>query len=817
MFERNLSLLVMLAAFTTQNAVAQRNGNGGLPMDDHDSLRTVSISTSEGTWMSLDVSPDGQTLVFDLLGDIYTLPISGGEATQFTSGMAFDGQPRFSPDGTKIVFTSDRDGGENVWVMSVDRSDTTQITKGKNESYLSPEWTPDGDYIVASKGGASKPWMYHVEGGSGTQLVREPENIRLIGAAFGAEDRYIWFAGRQGSSQYNARFPQYQLAVYDRDNGELYSRSSQYGSAFRPTLSPDGNWLVYGTRHDTETGLVIRDLSSGDERWLAYPVQRDDQESRASRDVLPGMSFTPDSREVVASYGGKIWRIPVDGSSAVEIPFEVNVDLEVGPLVEFDYEVSDEPTFVAQQIRDIVPSPDGSRIAFVALDKIWIQSYPDGEPVRATDSDLNEHHPAWSPDGRSLVFVTWSDTEGGHIHTTRADRASGSRRITQASGYYETPVWSPDGTRIIAVKTDARNFEEAIARGGANDGSELIWIGATGGPATSITPAGRIARPHFASQSDRIYAFRSGTGLISMRFDGTDVQEHVNVTGATQPGASSPTNASLIMMAPAGDQALAEVGNDIFVVTVPRVGGRTPRISVSNPSNAAFPARKLTVVGGQFPAWESNGRRVHWGVGNVHFAYDLDDAKAFEDSVEAAKKAEKEAEEEEPAQQDSIIQAPVDSIQADSLAAAEEEDEEEEEEDKEYRAVETPVTISGMRDIPQGVVVLRGARVVTMRGDEIIDGADIVVRNNRIEAVGRNGTVAVPEGAEVVDVSGKTIIPGFVDTHAHLRPMYGIHKTQVWSYVANLAYGVTTTRDPQTFTTDVLSYEDQVEAGAILG
>jgi Tol biopolymer transport system component len=274
--------------------------------------RTLEFTTDEGSWISLDVSPDGQTIVFDLLGDLYTLPMSGGRATPLTSGMALDGQPRFSPDGSKVVFTSDRSGGENLWVMSLDGADTTQLTKGNGNSYQSPEWTPDGKYVVASKGGVGKLWMYHVDGGSGVQLIKEPQSLRTAGAAFGPDDRYIWFAQRTGAHRYNTTFPVYQLAVYDRQTGQRFARSSRYGSAVRPALSPDGRWLVYGSRHDEDTGLRIRDLQTGDERWLAYPVQRDDMESRASRDALPGYSFTPDSRAVVASYGGKIWRVPVD-------------------------------------------------------------------------------------------------------------------------------------------------------------------------------------------------------------------------------------------------------------------------------------------------------------------------------------------------------------------------------------------------------------------------------------------------------------------------------------------------------------------------
>src|SRR5690606_15928994 len=134
-----------------------------------------------------------------------------------------------------------------------------------------------------------------------------------------------------------------------------------------------------------------------------------------------------------------------------------------------------------------------------------------------------------------------------------------------------------------------------------------------------------------------------------------------------------------------------------------------------------------------------------------------------------------------------------------------------------YRPAEHRIRIQVARDVPRGSAVLRGARVITMKGAEVIEDADIVVVDNRITAGGRRGSVTVPEGARVIDVSGATIVPGFVDVHAHMRPDFGIHTRQSWQYLANLAYGVTTTRDPQTSTTDVLTYGDLVETGAMRG
>ena len=262
--------------------------------------RRVQATLTEGSWLSVDVSPDAGTLVFDLLGDLYTMPFSGGVPTPLTQGMAFDGQPRFSPDGERVVYTSDRDGGENVWIISLDKSDTVQVTEGKDASYQSPEWTPDGDYVLATKrpSGVGSIWMYHVDGGSGVEVTKDDDDgNRTTGAAFGPDERFIWYAQRTGSWEYNSDMSDYQLRVYDRETGETFSRSNRYGGAIRPTLSPDGRWLVYATRHVAETALRLRDLSNGEERWLAHPVQRDDQESRASRDAYPGMSFTPDSEQ----------------------------------------------------------------------------------------------------------------------------------------------------------------------------------------------------------------------------------------------------------------------------------------------------------------------------------------------------------------------------------------------------------------------------------------------------------------------------------------------------------------------------------------
>ena len=757
--------------------------------------RTLSLDTDEGTWISVDVSPDGETIVFDLLGDLYTIPFAGGDATPLTEGMAYDSQPRYSPDGSRVVFVSDRDGSENLWLIDVASQATRQVTNAPANNYESPEWLPDGDYLVAAVGAGAlaggdrrnpKLWMWHVEGGTGIQLIEEPGSRRITGPAPTPDGRHIWFAQRERLWQYNAIFPQYQLAVYDRETGEQYVRTSRYGSAFRPTISPDGAWLVYGTRHEDQTGLRLRELASGDERWLAYPIQRDDQESVAGADVLPGMSFTPDSSEVVVSYGGKIWRVPIaEDAEPVPVPFRVQAELGIGPELAFEYPVDDRVRFPVRQIRDAAPSPDGTTLAFAALDRLYVRPISDGEPRRLTDLDLVEAQPAWSPDGGWIAFVTWSAEDGGHLYKVRADGSAPTVRLSTRSAIFQHPAWSPDGERLVAIQGPVRSFREAARQTAPGASANIVSVPAAGGDWTLVAPTDGRTFPHTTTDPDRIFLYHREDGLVSIRWDGTDEKAHVKVNGPAPPGGGDPAPASLVLMAPSGDRALAQVRLDLYTLAVPYVGGETPVVSVASPARASVPVRKLTEVGGQFPAWNAGGRRAHWSIGNAHFIYDLDEAKAAEEAARAAEEAEEDAAGEE--------NAPT------------------------YEPVEIRVPVDAIRDIPNGYGVLRGGRVITMRGDEIVANADVVVQGNRILGVGRRGSVEFPDFARIIEVPGTTIVPGFVDTHAHMRPSFGVHKTQPWTYLANLAYGVTTTRDPQTGTTDVLTYGDLVETGDIVG
>jgi len=263
----------------------------GLPLK---SDRKITFTTDEGTWLSLDVSPDGKTIAFELLGDIYTLPIDGGKAKLIAGGMSFDSQPKFSPDGQWIAFLSDREGSENIWIMKADGSGAKQVSKDPNNEFASPSWDPDGKYIYVSKTkfgiGPREIWMYHVDGGSGVQITKAkptpatPRDQRTsdMGVVASPDGRYLYYAQRHRDFSYNSMFPLWQIKRKDRKTGEEDTLIEQPRSAMRPGITPDGKSVLYVTRRETESGLRLRNLETGEDHWVRYPVTRDDQEARIS-------------------------------------------------------------------------------------------------------------------------------------------------------------------------------------------------------------------------------------------------------------------------------------------------------------------------------------------------------------------------------------------------------------------------------------------------------------------------------------------------------------------------------------------------------
>ena len=757
--------------------------------------RTVKFTTNEGTWMSLDVSPDGKTIVFDLLGDIYTMPVEGGTATKIHGGMSFESQPKYSPDGSTIVFLSDRSGSENVWVMKSDGKDPKAVTTGPRAMYVSPSWSEDGNYIVVSRSdqsiGAFHPFMYHKDGGSGVSVGPPPPPLpapgqqgpppapplNRMGAIFSPDGRYIYYSQRTGPFNYNASFPIWQVFRFDRDTGETSRVTNSQGSAMRPVLSPDGKNLVYATRFETRTALRVRNLETNQERWLIDNVTRDDQESRATRDTYPGYDFMPDGRSMIVPINGKVARVDFATGQATDVPFTVNVEAEVGPRVHFQYKVDDGPTVEARLIRYPAVSPDGKRVAFTAFSKLYVMDLPSGTPRRVTTGTDGEFMPAWSPDGKTLAYVTWS-RQGGQLLSVSPDGGQ-PRQLTNKTAFYSYPTYSPDGSKIVFITgaVDDQLFadireghefmspeeealhghhgEREVTGAGGSTGTDLKYIPSGGGEAVQIAPTQGGRFPHFSDDPDRVY-LTTGMGLASIRLDGYDRRVHMRVTGKGTP--PQQPSAGTMKISPDRSRVFLELQGKHYIVTVPRSGRDTVNVNLGGPT-ANVPFKKMSAFGGDHLNWSPDGKTVSWSWGTNLYRQKITDEKPET----------------------------------------------------------TDIKVTAARPKPSGTVVLSGARIITMKGNEVIERGDVVVTNNRIAAIGPKGKVAIPAGARTIDVTGKTIIPGFVDVHAHMWPPRDLHQNQVWQYLANLAYGVTTTRDPQSATTDVYAYADLVETGEIIG
>jgi len=758
---------------------------------------TLEFDTDEVTWMSLDVSPDGRTIAFELLGDLFTMPIGGGRATRIVGGLSFESQPAYSPDGTAIAFLSDRTGVENLWIANADGTNPRAVTRDRTtgdrpQIMASPAWTPDGEYIVVSKSrppqGTFSLYLYHRDGSSGIQIAQPPADaagrggrgggggqLNHLGAVVSPDGRFVYYSQRSGSFTYNAQFPLWQVYRFDRDTGDITQITNAPGSAMRPAISPDGRFLVYGTRHKTDTGLRVRNLETGAERWLAYPVTRDDQESRASRDTLPRYTFMPDGRSLLVPVAGKLQRVDFETGAATPVPFTAHVQAEIAPRVYTPVRVEDGPTVRARLVRWPALSPDGSQVVFNAMNRLYVQALPNGTPRRLTTADEGEFMPSWSPDGRSVVYVTWT-TNGGHIKRVAAGGGQ-PQTLTRVEGYYLDPVFAPVGAEIVYLAGSAADHVYAILTerfpeddGDPEEPGEISGVGApntlelrrmpaAGGAGALIASAGGGRNPHFVrNDSTRVY-LEAGGGIDSITLDGYDRKSVLRVNGS---GTGSGRAAEQVRMSPAGTHAFVALQNRHYLVSLPRTGDTlTVRIQGAGRGGAStpVPVRPLSPEGGDYLGWSADGKTVTWALGSTFHRQAID----------------------------------ADAPQSTGIV------------------VELP------RATPEGSVLLSGARVITMNGDEVIVNGDVLVTNNRIVAVGRRGSVRPPEGARRIDVTGKTIVPGFVDVHAHMRPPRGLHQTSVWQYYANLAYGVTTTRDPQTSTPDVFAYADMVDVGMMPG
>lgn len=762
------SVLIIPASFAQEK---EDEWNVADPYSDDWPINEVSLETDEGTWMSVDVSPDGSTLVFDLLGDIYSMPISGGEATPLRIGIPYEVQPRFSPDGSKISFTSDAGGGDNIWIMNLDGSDARQMTDENFRLLNNATWMPDGNSIIARKHftsgrslGAGEMWQYHIAGTAGVQLTERKNDQQDVNEPSVSPDgRYLYYSEDVypgGMFQYN-KDPNKQIYVikrYDFETGENTTITGGPGGAARPQVSRDGSKLAFVKRVRTKSVLYIHDLETGEE-WPVYDqLSKDQQEAWAIFGVYPGFSWMPNNKELVFWSEGKIKKVNIENIQVTEIPFEVETTLQIAETHQSQHQVFSEE-FSPKVIRQAVTSPDQSTLVFHAVGYLWKKSLPDGQPQRITSSEDFEFEPAFSPDGREIVYVSWDDQEMGAVKKIRLN-GRGEETLTTEKGIYRTPSFSNDGEQIVFVK------ERGNSDMGRTFSKEpgVYLMGASGSDLRKITDSGQF--PTFTADDERIFVQTGGykmgsltKSLKSFDLNGQDPRTHINSKHANR-------------LVPSPDNKwLAFIHLHKAYVTPLLLNGQT--FDLDN-NTKAIPVAQITKDAGINLHWSPDSEKIHWTLGDEYLTNEVNTRFTF-------------------------MEGAVDSI--------------------------PPITESGQKiglnietDVPQGSIAFTNARIITMNGDQVIENGSLIVEGNKIVAVGATSEVEIPQSAEQYDLQGKTIMPGIVDAHAHIGAFrYGLTPNMHWPNYANLAFGVTTVHDPSALTETVFGISELVRSGEMVG
>jgi amidohydrolase family protein/WD40 repeat protein len=769
----------------------------GLPLA---SSRMVHFAVREGTWISLDVSPDGRTIVFELLGQLYSLPMGGGKADPLTSGLAFNRQPRFSPDGKHLAFISDRSGSANLWISDRDGRHARQLSNLRGYAYgaaTSPCWSPDGRTIVLSQMlGAARPglvgvsrnlrWLlasYDVATGR-MRWISDTTADRArsaLGPAFAPDGRAVYAAIDEFRKDSWSGPENWRIGRIDVQTSEITpTTGSLVGRVgMRPAVDRAGRYLVYASNSGSHLGFRVRDLQTDKEWWLTRESLDDApfESSVDSRDLVPGYAFTPDGKFLVVGYGGKIHRLSIETGGAQTIPFVAEISQGLGPLAVHQFALADTAVHTRSLMHPAL-SPDGRRVAFSVLDRIWVMELPigarpGGRPYRLTNDTVGEFYPSWAPDGRWMAYSTWEDGTGGTVRRVDVSEVphagpSISMQLTSDSALYFDTAVAPDGNSVVAVRATMSPDRALIAM--SSPDPVLVSIPARGGDSHNISDLASEYHSNYPYPADQVY-FTSNpesiyVGLRSIPWKGGMLHPSVQITGREDTWKPYLTTG---VMSPNRQRALVYRKYTLFQLRLPEHAAiQSPTIDLERDMLGSFGAaesgaQRWGTALNPWISWSRNGSRVVFSQGGTLFVGDVRGGEWIS-----------------------------------------------------FTRCDVPLMISV--DSPQGSLLLRGARLITMRRGEVIARGDIVITGNRIVAVGPTGSVQAPRGARVLDLRGKTIIPGYVDVHDHMVLPRGLHPQQCWQCLTILSYGVTAVRDPQpAFANDVFTYRELERTGSLIG
>lgn len=402
--------------------------------------QSLDVNLTEGTWISVDVSPDGQSIVFDLLGHIYQMPVEGGKATVLTDGRSWNVFPRYSPDGSQIAFTSDRSGSWDIWTFAPQEDSLRNISK-MNQPTVQPTWSADGQSIYGTtieQSAKNASFRFSLVGG---------KHKILEGGVFQSMNHFeehtekglVFFEHNdQNLFQSGAR-----IKTYDLQSGEIKVYLQRPGGAFNPALSPDGKYLAYGHRSEKGTEMILHNIETREEKVLVTGLDRDHQDYKPYyHGVQANFSWHPGGQEIFYSKDGKIYAVNISDGKERNIPFSASVSRKLDKTILFPVPV---PQGTQKTLSHRWAHRAGENIIFESLGDIYLKS---GDQLRQiTSSEAHETSPIYRADNGSIYYARWSDEELGAIYRHSLNDNNTSK-LTNIPSQYGGLTISKDGAQL---------------------------------------------------------------------------------------------------------------------------------------------------------------------------------------------------------------------------------------------------------------------------------------------------------------------------------------------------------------------------------